>query len=428
MTDLLGSIGFLTPEQRADTPRNNPEKWKKRGAEFAVWLEETEKKHQREDKAMKAKARKIDFSDNKSPHLRAVRDDEPLEKGRRSRVRWASEIEPAPVVWAWQTENDGRLPAGALSLGAGREGTGKSSFGIWLSAQITRGRLPGSFHGKPRRVLYLAVEDSWKHTLVPRLIAAKADLSMVGQFDVLEQDEDEMILSLPHDNALFEQAIVEDDIALVVIDPITSVIGEGIDTHNTRQMRQALDPLAKIADRTGCVIFGIAHFNKSSNTDAASLLSGSHALRDVPRALFGFAKDGDTRVMSQVKNSLGRDDLQSFTYKMEAAEVKTRTGIATTAQFTFTGSSDRSVEDVLRDKQVGPSSGQEASKTAFREALDWVQDYMETQGDDTPADAARKAATAHGISNTTLIRAREKLGVASVKRGAAWVWTTQESK
>jgi predicted ATP-dependent serine protease len=89
-------------------------------------------------------------------------------------------------------------------------------------------------------------------------------------------DQEEVTLSLPLDNSLLEREIVEHEIALVVIDPIMSVISDRIDTHVTRDVRRALDPLAKMADRTGAVILGIAHFNKASGTDAATLLSGSH--------------------------------------------------------------------------------------------------------------------------------------------------------
>ena len=56
----------------------------------------------------------------------------------------ASEIEPEPVVWAWEDDGAGRIPAGSLGLFAGREGTGKSSFLIWLAARITTGELPGA--------------------------------------------------------------------------------------------------------------------------------------------------------------------------------------------------------------------------------------------------------------------------------------------
>lgn len=92
----------------------------------------------------------------------------------------ASQITPKPVLWGWED----RMPAGHLSLIPGREGIGKSLFLIWLTAQITRGMLPGIYHGTPRPVFYCATEDSWQHTIVPRLIAAGADLTKVYRIDV----------------------------------------------------------------------------------------------------------------------------------------------------------------------------------------------------------------------------------------------------
>src|SRR3954470_22728522 len=91
---------------------------------------------------------------------------------RRPRLTKASDIKIRPVVWAW-SDSGGRIPAGSLTITAGREGTGKSSFGIWLTAHITRGLLPGAFYGQPRPVFYVAVEDSWSHTIAPRLSAAE---------------------------------------------------------------------------------------------------------------------------------------------------------------------------------------------------------------------------------------------------------------
>ena len=98
------------------------------------------------------------------------------QNGRRLVLTPASEIAPEPVVWAWEHFGQGRIPAGSVGLFAGREGTGKSSFLIWLAAQVTRGELPGAFKGDPRPVIYVTFEDSWKFTIVPRLIAAGADL------------------------------------------------------------------------------------------------------------------------------------------------------------------------------------------------------------------------------------------------------------
>ena len=53
-----------------------------------------------------------------------------------------------PTHWLWAD----RIPHGALVLGPGREGIGKSLFCAWLTAQVTLGTLPGIHHGRPRAV------------------------------------------------------------------------------------------------------------------------------------------------------------------------------------------------------------------------------------------------------------------------------------
>lgn len=50
----------------------------------------------------------------------------------------------------------------------------------WAAAQVTRGELPGVYAGAPKDVLIAATQDSWEHTIVPRLIAAAADLTNTG--------------------------------------------------------------------------------------------------------------------------------------------------------------------------------------------------------------------------------------------------------
>lgn len=357
-----------------------------------------------------------------------VTSSEAHEIGRRARVTWASEIEPEPVVWAWEDDGEGRIAAASLCLAAGREGTGKSSFGAYATARITRGTLPGSLYGRPRRVLYVAVEDSWKHTLVPRLMAAGADLSKVGRFDVITDEDSEGTLSLPHDNAMLEAEIIRNDVALVVIDPLMSAIGATIDTHRERDVRTALDPLSRLADRTGAVVLGIAHFNKSSGTDAANLITGSGAFKNVARAVLGFARDDDGRVMTQVKNSLGRDDLTSLGYSITEAEVPTRLGVARTAKFDFTGPSSRSVADVLRDAN-GSDDPDEQDDRSY--TVTWLKNYLIHQGGSAPFADVLKAATEVDIKERTLKRARRGAGVASERKGfqkgATWSIETPHS-
>ena len=320
-----------------------------------------------------------------------------------------------------EESGEGRIPTGSLSVAAGREGTGKSSFGVWLTAHITRGTLRGSFYGIPRKVFYVAVEDSWKHTLVPRLIAAGADLSMAGRFEVVSIDDEELSLSLPSDNALLERDVGHHGIAAVVIDPLLSVIGERIDTHRSREVRSSAGPAG--TDRRPHRLRHPRH-RALQQGQRHRRRQPHHRLRQPSRMSRAPSSDSPAttpttnggRVMTQVKNSLGRDDLPSLSYVIETAEITTKKGIATTGRFVFTGESDRSVADVLRDSRGGPEEQDER-----KEAAAWLVDYLMDNGGEDPANEVFKAGAAAGYTRDVLKRAKGKQ-VRSAKVGGCWVW------
>jgi hypothetical protein len=336
-------------------------------------------------------------------------------KGRKLVLTPAADIEPEPVVWAWEDDDGGRIPAGSFGLAAGREGTGKSSFLIWLAAKITTGTLPGSLYGRPRGVIYVAVEDSWKYTIVPRLMAAGADLNRVYRAEVQVVDGDTVTLSLPADNQMLADAITANDIALVALDPLLSAISDTLDTHVNRSVRTALEPLSRIADQTGALFAGIAHFNKSTGTDASNLITASGAFKDVARFIFAFATDAEdgSKVITQTKNSLGHGDLPSMAYRITEATVPTAKGEARVGRFVLDGRSERSVQDIL---SVQSGFGDRGEKTR-------AEDYLRKalSGGPRPAkDVEEEAREAHGISKRTLDRGRQELKIVSAKRGARW--------
>src|SRR5665647_2372080 len=119
----------------------------------------------------------------------------------------AASIKPRPVFWLWKN----RLALGTLGLLAGREGVGKSTLGYWIAARITQGDLFGCFAGTPKAVLVCATEDSWEHTIVPRLMAAGANLARVYRVDVVTAMNITVGMSLPRDLEGAERAANEVD-------------------------------------------------------------------------------------------------------------------------------------------------------------------------------------------------------------------------
>jgi len=341
--------------------------------------------------------------------------------GRRLLLTPASAIRMRPVHWTWQD----RIPAGAITVIPGREGIGKSLTLAWLAAQITRGSLPGRYYGQPRPVVYAATEDSWSHTIAPRLHVAGADLTMVFRVEA-EQDGTFESLTLPRDTIALGREIDRHGVALLAADPLLSLINAGIDTHRDRDLRTALEPLAQMADLTGCAVVGLAHFNKSSSADALNLITGSRAFAAVARAVLAIARDSDADdgscVLSQAKNNLGRLDLPSLRYVVESAEVPTEEGPAYVGRLVFTGETDRSVSDILGDAQNGPDADSRADRD---DAAAWLTGYLTDHGGQAPWADILKAARADGIAERTLKRARAKAGVTSERTGfpARATWT-----
>lgn len=91
-------------------------------------------------------------------------------------LQCAADIVPEPISWLW----NGWLAKGKLHIFAGAAGTGKTTLAISMAATISKG---GSFADgskcDKRSVLIWSGEDNPKDTLVPRLMAADADLSKV---------------------------------------------------------------------------------------------------------------------------------------------------------------------------------------------------------------------------------------------------------
>ncbi len=372
-----------------------------------------------------------EISDDIPPPPEPPPDGEPPARpiGRRVQLTAASEITARQVQWAW----DERIPAGVIALWAGREGIGKSLAAVWLIAQITNGTLPGIYFGTPRCVIVSASEDSWSHVLVPRLMAAGAVLSMVYRIEVEVDDSgDGLPITLPLDLGDFEAAVRQVDAAAVILDPLFSVISSNLDTKDERKLRTALDPMKAIADRTRCTIIGIVHFNKGTSTDVSDRIQGARGFSNVTRSTtsFGRIEDDDTDnvgILSTTKNSYGKDyrsGLESLTYVIEQETVRTVDGPTDVGRLRFTGTTDVSVADTLRE-QGGREDEDNASDVER-----WLVSFIADEGGSAKAADVFRAADAAGHSKDQAKRAKKKLGIVASHPhiGGPWFWEMPSGK
>lgn len=322
------------------------------------------------------------------------------------------------------------MALGSLSLIAGPEGLGKSTMAYWLTAEVTRGRLPGKHQGEPRAVLVCATEDSWSHTIVPRLIAAGADLQLVYRVEVVTTLGTHGTLSLPHDNNALAHAIEQTGAALVLLDPLMSRLSGSLDSHRDQEVRQALEPMVKVADDTGSTVIGLIHFNKSNSADPLTNVMASKAFTAVARSVSVVVKDADDetgtrRIFATPKNNLGRADLPLLGFTIVGHRIDTAEGDAWTGRLVWGENVAGQVGDHL-----GPQSTDNETRSLAAEARQWLTEYMVTQGGRAAVTDVYKAAKAAGIDDMRRLRAaKQKIGLSQESRGfpAEHFWVSPDS-
>ena len=308
------------------------------------------------------------------PHIDKTTTNGDTPTGRRIVLTPASSIAPKRVRWTW----DERIAAGTIALLAGREGLGKSTLGYWMAARLTRGELPGEYEGTPRTALVCTTEDSWAHTVVPRLMAHDADLDLVYRTEVRYADEDiNLGLSLPDDIDELRDAATNNDVALLVLDPLMSRLSDKFDTHIDAEVRRALEPLVSVAEDTRMAVLGLIHHNKSGSSDPLQLVMASKAFAAVARSVHTCIPDPDDdtqqrRLFGTSKNNLGRMGLPTLTFTMQTFTYPTDEEDGTTGQIVWGEELTESIADALARASQGPEE-----RTALEEACEWLSDYLE---------------------------------------------------
>jgi putative DNA primase/helicase len=259
---------------------------------------------------------------------------------------------------------------------------------------------------------------------VPRLEAVGADLANIHILKRVVLDGGaNTTFSLQQDlHALAEKIKEIGNVVLVIIDPITSYMGNKIDSHRTTDVRHVLAPLEDFAQDCGVAVLTISHPPKAPQAKAINAISGSLAFGAAPRLVFLVIEDPDNqgrRLLLLVKNTLGphADGLGfSLVQRMVFNNIVASHVAWDTMPVTVTANQALAA--------ASPAGASERSK--LREATEFL--CKELDDGPQPASTVREKAAAMGISDRTLKRARKRLRVTVKKDGfkAGWLWSISD--
>ena len=334
------------------------------------------------------------------------------ERVRVPRKQYASEVTPEKIEWLWP----GRLARGKITLLEGDPGLGKSTLTIDIAAKLSTGtRLPWGVELPPTGTLFMSAEDGVADTIVPRLIAAGADLRRIVIMDSIHTDEGEEGIQIPRDLDLIETVMHDDGCSLVVVDPLSVFLGDDINENKNQEVRKALAPAKAMFERARVSGLLLRHLTKSQSSNPVYRGAGSIGLGGAARFVMMVGEEPeipDVKVLANVKENIRtRERVPSLTFQVVSAESD-----PDTAAIHWTGESAWKAKDLQMavDEEEGDR---------LREAKEWLRDYL-TGGVGATVKNIQKESRDAGHAWRTIERAKKALKVKSIKNpvDGVWVW------
>ena len=347
----------------------------------------------------------------------------------------ASDIKPIAYSWLW----DGWLAEGKIHLIAGQAGTSKTSLSIEMASIVSRGGQWPDGTSSPRgNVLIWSSEDDPADTLVPRLIAAGADLSNVHFPDHLaDPDTDGEFYFDPaeHLDELYKKIQEIGNVRLLILDPVVSVVTS--DSHKNAEVRRDLQPLVDLARESKCAVVGVTHLTKGTQSYSnIERVTGSLAFGAVARLVMFVAKrddakpddSGPSRVLCRVKSNIG-PDTGGFSYDVLQTPLEELDGlhVSKVVWDEYLEGGPNEILAMVGDDEDAKSPSQRSS------AKDFLFGLLRDGG--LPALFIKEEAIRWGFSTPTLNRAATDLGIIHEKIGGHfgsdkqfWMWVLPDQE
>jgi hypothetical protein len=330
---------------------------------------------------------------------------------------WADTIEPKEqkfLVYPY-------IPIGEATWFEGAPRSGKTFAAIDIISRVTRGE--PFVNGEPikqGRVAILSSEDSIDTTLVPRLIADKADLSCVSFITAKVGDEEAEIAFL-QDLVAIEKRLRDEDISLVFVDGVFKFLGVR-DSSSYTEAYAAMCPFIAMLRRLGIGAIIVRHTRKTGGAalDAGLGSTGYTALGRSTCTVAMDKADKENRLFTHA-GVTGAPTGDSYQFRI--GEV-TLSGFERSTGFLVWGNKT----DVTADEALAqvPTMSHEDRNLAEEILLMTLVEPM-------PARDIYTRTKEQGVSDRTLRRAATRLGVHIERRGfgegSVWYppgWTKEE--
>ena len=337
-------------------------------------------------------------------------------------ITCAADIKPEAIRWLW----NGWLARGKFHVFAGQAGTGKTTIAIALAATISMGgRFPDGTQAPVGNVLIWSGEDSPQDTLVPRLLAAGADILRVHFIDGVSYGKHVRSFDPATDIGALKDAVrCIGDISLLIVDPVVNAVAG--DSHKNGEVRRALQPLVDFGEEFGCAVLGITHFSKGTGgKDPMERVTGSLAFAALARVVLATGKKNDGGIVSHVfcraKSNIGPDS-GGFEYDLHQKELADHKGI-----FTSYAAWGKAMEGSARELLQEPDNREsnEQGNTALDDAKDFLMELLEDG--ELPQKQIEIDAKAAGHSMRTVRRAKDALNIRSISCNKCWYWMSPDN-
>ena len=282
----------------------------------------------------------------------------------------ASEIEPKEVKWLWYPY----IPVGKVTLLQGDPGDGKSKLMLSIAALLSKGE-PLPFTETEENLIFIK--------------------------------EGEKSLSFG-DNRIRE-AIEMYHAKLLILDPMSSYIGEICSMNNANETRAEFNHLIAVAKDTGCAIVIIAHMNKMKDTNPLYRTNGSIDIAGAARSILAITRTPNKEVpaeryLVQVKSNLAPTG-SAILFEVSEKGVDFISEMEMTAEEAFQSLAPK----------IGRPNDKEVKAKAF--LMEMLKD-----GEMLSSDCEEKLEAA-GFRKSTIKKAKKNAGVISRKKGFLWYWS-----